>query len=62
VGAVAAVGVDDDLAAGEAASPIGPPMTNRPVGLMKYRVFSSRSSAGMVASTTSAISASRRSS
>ena len=31
----AAVGVDDDLAAGRPASPIGPPMTKRPVGLVE---------------------------
>ena len=34
------------------ASPCGPPMTNRPVGLMCMIVFSSRSSAGITGSIT----------
>ena len=37
VAGVAAVRVDDDLAAGRPASPIGPPMTNLPVGLTSRR-------------------------
>src|SRR6516225_7722671 len=32
---VAAIGVDDDLAAGEAAVPVGPPTTKLPVGLTR---------------------------
>ena len=40
VAAPAAVGVDDDLAAGQPASPCGPPTTNLPVGLM-WKMISS---------------------
>ena len=32
----AAVGVDDDLAAGDAGVAVGPPTTKRPVGLIRY--------------------------
>jgi hypothetical protein len=38
----AAVGVDDDLPAGEAVSPIGPPITNLPVGLTSTKSRSSK--------------------
>ena len=40
-------------------SPWGPPTTKRPVGLMKYLVLASRSSAGMTAWMTFSMTSSR---